>query len=306
MSAANMGTSVLQMSLEAGERLLQIILSVDPYIVSDNTSSLLPCDASHVTEQLRENAGGSHPATRLKAGYANARHRTEGLSVRSGGTDRGSDNADLQATRRWGAHAAQARLSTTAQGHQNILSGPGAETSQTKFTLQTDVGPADVIAKPARLHQDIWDSLVAPSIGCSALRVESWLHGWNKLPDRCQATSCVVNAAGVKLDMPLKATFTAFPTVSWRAESDAAAEPVGMQWDIYQDHAKWAVCCNTAAVCFGDMNRMQSQRKRGGLAICYRPSDMGRTQFAVQLHRRLIAWLVPDAQACCARAQPAI
>lgn len=43
-----------------------------------------------------------------------------------------------------------------------------------------------------------------------------------------------------------------------------------LEWSYLRDHAKWAISQNEDAglVCIGDMNRMGSQFKRGGGAIC--------------------------------------
>lgn len=37
-------------------------------------------------------------------------------------------------------------------------------------------------------------------------------------------------------------------------------------WNEVDDHAKWVIAGNY--VCFGDMNRMESQWKRGGAFYC--------------------------------------
>ena len=40
-----------------------------------------------------------------------------------------------------------------------------------------------------------------------------------------------------------------------------------IQWDESQDHSKWTLSGNQYS-CFGDMNRMESQWKRGGAFYC--------------------------------------
>lgn len=44
----------------------------------------------------------------------------------------------------------------------------------------------------------------------------------------------------------------------------------GVSWDRNKDHSKYCVEKTKAKTltCFGDMNRMDSQRKRGGGALC--------------------------------------
>lgn len=39
-------------------------------------------------------------------------------------------------------------------------------------------------------------------------------------------------------------------------------------WLETQDHSKWAYAAQNNHVCFGDMNRMASQWKRGGAFYC--------------------------------------
>lgn len=42
-------------------------------------------------------------------------------------------------------------------------------------------------------------------------------------------------------------------------------------WTETQDHAKWAVSTSVSdnVICVADINRMTSQRKRGGGALCW-------------------------------------
>ena len=43
----------------------------------------------------------------------------------------------------------------------------------------------------------------------------------------------------------------------------------GVEWRQTQDHSKWALSGEDSQwVCFGDMNRMESQFKRGGAFYC--------------------------------------
>ena len=42
-----------------------------------------------------------------------------------------------------------------------------------------------------------------------------------------------------------------------------------------QDHAKWAIAADTSNVlCIGDINRMTTQRRRGGGAVCFEHAGM--------------------------------
>jgi deoxyribonuclease-2 len=38
----------------------------------------------------------------------------------------------------------------------------------------------------------------------------------------------------------------------------------GIAYDETKDHSKWGITTNKAIVCVGDINRMESQRTRGG------------------------------------------
>ena len=39
-------------------------------------------------------------------------------------------------------------------------------------------------------------------------------------------------------------------------------------WTGTNDHSKWGIPVTTKVVCYGDMNRMTSQEKRGGGGLC--------------------------------------
>ena len=56
--------------------------------------------------------------------------------------------------------------------------------------------PAMNLAKPPKLNVDIWDQIVAPSMKCSGLMMESWLHSTARLASTCCKDHCTVDAAG--------------------------------------------------------------------------------------------------------------
>lgn len=39
-------------------------------------------------------------------------------------------------------------------------------------------------------------------------------------------------------------------------------------WEGYNDHSKWGISANSTVLCYGDLNRMWSQRYRGGGGLC--------------------------------------
>ncbi len=46
-------------------------------------------------------------------------------------------------------------------------------------------------------------------------------------------------------------------------------------WTNAQDHAKWAVCKDgNSWTCVGDMNRMDTQEKRGGSFFCVNDENL--------------------------------
>ena len=52
-------------------------------------------------------------------------------------------------------------------------------------------------------------------------------------------------------------------------------------WAGTQDHSKWGIPTSTKVVCYGDMNRMTSQRTRGGGALCMANSNLYDLHFGV-------------------------
>ena len=52
-------------------------------------------------------------------------------------------------------------------------------------------------------------------------------------------------------------------------------------WTGYYDHSKWGVPTSAKVVCYGDMNRMNTQRARGGGALCIANSNIYDIHFGV-------------------------
>ena len=98
---------------------------------------------------------------------------------------------------------------------------------------------------------DLYEDLVAPSIG-EDLYVNSWLNGDGGIyPSWCRPEH--------KFDVYNVVNVTLTEDVWWKSSND---------------HAKWAVSIKGDWVCLCDTNRMLSQRKRGGGAICMDTSDV--------------------------------
>jgi len=98
-----------------------------------------------------------------------------------------------------------------------------------------------VICKNRQWNQDFWDDLVEEELG-DEMDVESWIRG-SIIPDD-------KNVHDIKY-------------IDWSHIG------IPLQWSETQDHAKWGFTVNRPWVCVGDINRMLSQRKRGGGAICF-------------------------------------
>lgn len=86
----------------------------------------------------------------------------------------------------------------------------------------------------------------------STLYVETWRNGAGTSLN----SSCPRNSFNVKNVQDLRLPL----------ETDK------LTWSYRQDHSKWAISENKdhAIVCISDINRMQSQFKRGGGAVCFK------------------------------------
>ncbi|GIQ84819.1 deoxyribonuclease II [Kipferlia bialata] len=106
-----------------------------------------------------------------------------------------------------------------------------------------------LFSKSKKWNQNLWEDLVAVTYA-SDLYVETWgrpLDG----PDCKGVDGLVYTVTNVR---------------------DVAVD--GYAWSEGQDHSKWAVSMDSDIVCIGDINRMSSQMKRGGGAVCMQNSDV--------------------------------
>ncbi|XP_046817717.1 plancitoxin-1 [Vespa crabro] len=101
-------------------------------------------------------------------------------------------------------------------------------------------------AKSSKWQQDLYSDFVAPQLK-SNLFVESYLNGPGKLNSNCHGLE-VHNVKSVKL------------------------QAANIQFESTQDHSKWVVTMNNKKnkswVCIGDINRANTQYKRGGGTVC--------------------------------------
>lgn len=103
-----------------------------------------------------------------------------------------------------------------------------------------------LIAKNYKWNKDFWNDLVGPTLKTN-INVESWIRG--KIPP-------TLDSDGVHKTFDVK-----YIDLS----------PLGFPWTWPEthDHAKWAISVDSDWVCVGDINRMISQRKRGGGTIAF-------------------------------------
>ena len=146
--------------------------------------------------------------------------------------------------------AALAGIATLNAPHiyeRRILDGPSALIVFANGTRRTDAMCATVVgsqfvyfAKSAQWNNELYSACIAPGLSTS-LMAETWIRG--------SATGPACGEYGV-----LDVEALAFGNVSFRES---------------QDHSKWAVGTTGDAVCVADINRMTSQYKRGGGALCW-------------------------------------
>lgn len=144
--------------------------------------------------------------------------------------------------------------STVAAVYPNlaeVLAGHWEKNPGTRTQL-LNVGKATqtftALAKNKEWANDLWGNLVAPHYR-SGFIVESWMRG-QALGPYCPPDhpNVIVDARTLYVD-------------------DGGQN---LTWKETQDHAKWGVALDSSYVlCVGDLNRMESQRNRGGGAVCF-------------------------------------
>jgi len=106
--------------------------------------------------------------------------------------------------------------------------------------------PFKVIAKNREWGKDFWNGLVGPTLK-EDMDVETWIRG--PIPP-------IADTDGIHKTFDVK--YINFG-------------PLGAHWAWPEthDHAKWGITLHSYWVCVGDINRMISQRKRGGGTIAF-------------------------------------
>lgn len=127
------------------------------------------------------------------------------------------------------------KVDPSAKGDSNVLS------------LKTAGGmPFKVIAKNKKWNKDFWNELVGPTLK-EDLDVETWIRG---------AIPPIADSDGIHKTFDIKYINLGPMGLHWA-------------WPETHDHAKWGITLRGDWVCVGDINRMISQRKRGGGTIAF-------------------------------------
>ncbi|CAN8002320.1 unnamed protein product [Ixodes hexagonus] len=104
------------------------------------------------------------------------------------------------------------------------------------------------VAKRSTLEVDIYSSVLTGQVK-NDLVVQSWRNGAGaKLPNDCSSNYTVTDVDSVKLTLDQGRSIT---------------------FNTSEDHSKWAIAVDKSTFCVGSMNRMESQFKRGGEALCF-------------------------------------
>ena len=104
-----------------------------------------------------------------------------------------------------------------------------------------------VVAKNKEWNKDFWNELVGPALG-DDLDVETWIRG--PIPP-------IADSDGIHKTFDIKYINLGAMGAHWA-------------WPETHDHAKWGITLHEEWVCVGDINRMISQRKRGGGTIAFK------------------------------------
>jgi len=130
------------------------------------------------------------------------------------------------------------------------------------------------VGKSGSMDGDLYEDYVAPQLG-TGVHVQSWCCGSDG--DCCQPAYCkgapIVNASGPQRSRGQKSyVYDSLDVlaVSWGND---------LHYLLSGNHAKWVVAedASTLGTCFGDINRMITQRARGGGALCTANADLYKT-----------------------------
>ena len=106
------------------------------------------------------------------------------------------------------------------------------------------------IFSKTKIYNDLqWDEII-PSYYNDDFYSETWTKP-ERLPSVCNKDFQVINVLGLKFGK--------------------------YEFDYDNEHSKWGVAQKKNISCFGDLNRTESQKSRGGLVICFENTLLART-----------------------------
>jgi deoxyribonuclease-2 len=127
---------------------------------------------------------------------------------------------------------------------------PNATGDSKILDLKTAGGIAfKAIAKNRLWNKDFWNGLVGPTLA-DDMDVDTWIRG--PIPP-------VADTDGIHKTFDIKYI-------------NLGPLGIHLAWPETHDHAKWGITTHSNWVCVGDINRMISQRKRGGGTIAFQNS----------------------------------
>eukprot|EP00300_Choanocystis_sp_HF-7_P030695 c39593_g1_i1.p1 GENE.c39593_g1_i1~~c39593_g1_i1.p1 ORF type:complete len:363 (-),score=63.98 c39593_g1_i1:182-1270(-) len=142
---------------------------------------------------------------------------------------------------------------------RDVIKGKFITTPGTTASWIETSGGASFFAlyKNKEWDQDLYEDFVAPTIK-SGMLVQSWLEGGTPLPSYCRPEFQweVLNVQSLRIRDPHHG--------AW------------IEWSNAIDHSKWGASLDGETVCIGGINRMFSQRVRGGGTVCHRNKTMWR------------------------------
>jgi deoxyribonuclease-2 len=110
-----------------------------------------------------------------------------------------------------------------------------------------------VMAKNREWNQDFWNGFVGPTLG-EDMDDETWIRG--PIPP-------IADTDGIHKTFDIKYINLGPLGAHWA-------------WPETHDHAKWGITVKSTWVCVGDINRMISQRKRGGGTVAFQNETLWR------------------------------
>ncbi|HEX3581176.1 MAG TPA: deoxyribonuclease II family protein, partial [Thermoanaerobaculia bacterium] len=133
---------------------------------------------------------------------------------------------------------------------QPLASNPAADSNVISLTSRAGM-PFKVIAKNREWNKDFWNDLVGPTLD-DDMDDETWIRG--PIPP-------VADSDGIHKTFDVKYVNLGALGAHWA-------------WPETHDHAKWGITLHKPWICIGDINRMISQRKRGGGTIAFQNTTL--------------------------------